>query len=264
MVKRLSNAYLYLILIFLYAPIVVLVLLSFNDSRLMKWGGFTLRWYREILREDILNALWVTITIAILATVIATIFGTITAIGIHYLTKRLRRQVITTNNIPIVNPEIVTAISLMILFTSIGSVFNFKLNFWTMLMAHVIFDTPYVILSVLTKLKQLNPNVFEAALDLGASPRQAISKIIIPQLTPGIITGAMIAFTMSVDDFVISYFTTGSGIQNLSIWIFNQTKRGVTPAANAISTMMLLIVITLLAIIFIRIARDIKKKEMVK
>lgn len=263
MVKRLNNLYLYLILFFLYTPFVVLVAFSFNDSKLMKWGGFTLRWYREILRDDIISALWITLSVAFLATIIATIFGTLTAIGIHYLSNRLRRQIITMNNIPIVNPEIVIAISLMILFTTLGHVFGFKLGYGTMLLAHIIFDTPYVILSVLPKLKQLNPHTIEAALDLGATTGQAVKKIVIPQLTPGIITGALISFTMSIDDFVISYFTTGSGIQNLSIWIFNQTKRGVTPAANAISTIMLLLVILLLAIIFIRVSKDFKRKEMV-
>lgn len=263
MVKRLNNLYLYLILFFLYTPFVVLVAFSFNDSKLMKWGGFTLRWYREILRDDIISALWITLSVAFLATIIATIFGTLTAIGIHYLSNRLRRQIITMNNIPIVNPEIVIAISLMILFTTLGHVFGFKLGYGTMLLAHIIFDMPYVILSVLPKLKQLNPHTIEAALDLGATTGQAVKKIVIPQLTPGIITGALISFTMSIDDFVISYFTTGSGIQNLSIWIFNQTKRGVTPAANAISTIMLLLVILLLAIIFIRLSKDFKRKEMV-
>lgn len=264
MVKRLSNIYLYLILLFLYLPIIVLVVFSFNEGRRMQWVRFTTQNYIDIFREDILKALGITIIIAILATIISTFFGTITAIGIHNMTSRIRKQVISANNIPIVNPEIVTGISLMILFTALGGVLGYKLGFMTMLMAHIIFDTPYVILSILPKLKQLNPNVYEAALDLGATPSQAMFRIIIPQLMPGIVTGALIAFTMSIDDFVISYFTTGSGIQNLSIWIFNQTKRGVTPVANAISTIMLLIVILLLTIIFVRIAKDLKKKEMVK
>lgn len=260
MVKRLTNLYIYLILIFLYLPIAVLILVSFNDSKLMRWGGFTLKWYQEIMRENIMNALITTVIIAILATIIATLVGTIAAIGIYNLTNRTRKSVITLNNIPILNPDIVTGISLMILFIAAG----LKLRYGTMLMAHIIFDTPYVILAILPKLKQLNSNIYEAALDLGATPAIAMRKIIIPQLVPGIVTGALIAFTMSIDDFVISYFTTGNGVQNLSIWIYNQTKRGVTPAANAVSTLMLVLVISLLTIIFIRISKDFKKKEIVK
>lgn len=243
-------------MIFLYVPILVLILFSFNDSKGMAWKGFTLRWYQQILNEDIMKAMLVTITIAILATILATIFGTLTAIGIENLSNRHRQIILSLNNLPILNPDIVTGVSLMILFIA----FSFKLGYGTMLIAHVVFNTPYVVLSILPKLKQLDPNIFEAALDLGATPMQAVRKIIIPQLAPGIITGALIAFTLSIDDFIISYFTTGDGVENLSIWIFNQTKKGVTPAANAISTIMLLLVIILLTVIFLRLAKDFKKK----
>jgi spermidine/putrescine transport system permease protein len=260
MVKKISNLYTMLILIFLYAPIFVLILFSFNDSKRMSWEGFTTRWYVEIMNEDILRALFVTISVAIAATIIATFLGTLSAIGIHNLQRKQKRLILNLNSLPILNPDIVTGISLMILFLALG----FRFGYSTILIAHVIFDTPYVILAILPKLKQLDPNTLEAALDLGATPLKAVRKIILPQLAPGIITGALIAFTLSLDDFVISYFTTANGVENLSIWIYNQTKRGVTPAANAISTIMLIIIITLLTIIFIRLAKEFKKKEPVQ
>jgi spermidine/putrescine transport system permease protein len=260
MVKKISNLYTTLILIFLYAPIFVLILFSFNDSKRMSWEGFTTRWYVEIMNEDILKALFVTISVAIAATIIATFLGTLSAIGIHNLQRKQKRLILNLNSLPILNPDIVTGISLMILFLALG----FRFGYSTILIAHVIFDTPYVILAILPKLKQLDPNTLEAALDLGATPLKAVRKIILPQLAPGIITGALIAFTLSLDDFVISYFTTANGVENLSIWIYNQTKRGVTPAANAISTIMLIIIITLLTIIFIRLAKEFKKKEPVQ
>jgi spermidine/putrescine transport system permease protein len=262
MVRKISNIYTLLILIFLYAPIFVLILFSFNDSELMRWVGFTTRWYDGILDKDspLFKALFVTVSIAIAATVIATFLGTLSAIGIHNLQKKQKRIVLNLNSLPILNPDIVTGISLMILFLALG----FRFGYSTILIAHVIFDTPYVILAILPKLKQLDPNTLEAALDLGATPLKAVRKIILPQLAPGIITGALIAFTLSLDDFVISYFTTANGVENLSIWIFNQTKRGVTPAANAVSTLMLILIITLLTIIFIRLAKEFKKKEPIK
>jgi len=260
MVKRNLYSYIYLglILVFLYAPIIVLIVFSFNDSsKKISWEGFTIKWYIEIMEEDIIQALIVTLSIALLATICATILGTLSAIGIYNLKLRYKKMILKVNSLPILNPDIVTGISLMILFLAV----SFKLGYATMLIAHIIFDTPYVILAILPKLKQLNPNLLEAALDLGASPSQAIRKVILPQLSPGIITGALIAFTLSVDDFVISYFTTANGVDNLSIWIFNQTKKGITPAANAISSIMLILVITLLTIIFIRLSKDYKKKE---
>lgn len=262
MVKRLSKVYVALVLLFLYAPIVVLFVFSFNNSdRRITWHGFTFKWYAEIMNRDIMKALFVTLSIAVIATVCATILGTLSAIGIYNLKNKQRRIVLTANNLPILNPEIVTGISLMILFVAL----RFRFGYTTMLIAHIIFDTPYVILAIFPKIKQLDPNVFEAAMDLGATPMQAVRKILLPQLSPGIITGALIAFTMSIDDFVISYFTSANGVENLSIWIYNQTaKKSVTPAANAISTIMLFLVISLLTIIFVRLARDYKKKEKVK
>lgn len=262
MVKRLSHIYTVLIMFFLYLPIFILILFSFNDYKGIAWKGFTLRWYRDIMSESILNALFVTISIAFLATIVSTIFGTIAAIGIHNLKSKHKKVVLNFNSLPILNPDIVTGISLMILFLAILG--TGKLGYGTMLTAHIIFNTPYVILAILPKLKQLNPNILEAAMDLGATPLVALRKIILPQLTPGIITGALIAFTLSIDDFIISYFTTGGGVQNLSIWIFTQTRKGVTPTANAVSTIMLIIVVVLLTVIFLRLAKDFKKKPIGK
>lgn len=258
MVKKATKIYPILILIFLYTPILILILFSFNSSRRrISWEGFTFHWYTEIMKRDILQALFVTISVALIATVFATILGTLSAIGIYNLKNKQRKIVLSLNSLPILNPEIVTAISLMVLFVAL----RFRFGYGTMLLAHIIFDTPYVILAIFPKIKQLDPNVFEAALDLGATPMQAIRKILLPQLSPGIITGALIAFTMSIDDFVISYFTTANGVENLSIWIYNQTKKSVTPAAYAISTIMLLLVVSLLTIIFVRLVKEFKKKE---
>lgn len=258
--KIFSNIYIYLVLFFLYAPIFILILYSFNDSKYsVGWKGFTFKWYEQLLapeNNNIRDSLFVTLTIAFLTTIIASIIGTISVIGIHNLRNKERKITFGINNIPILNPDIVTGVSLMILFLAI----NVTPGKFTMLLAHVMFATPYVILAILPKLKQLNPNVLEAALDLGATPLTAVVKVIIPQLMPGIVTGALIAFTLSIDDFVISYFTRGSS-DNLSIWIYSMTKTGIKPTANAVSTIMLLFVVTLLTIIYFRIAKDFKKKE---
>ncbi|MDF2699239.1 MAG: transporter permease subunit-2 [Haloplasmataceae bacterium] len=255
----LSKIYLALIIIFLYVPVLIIVMLSFNKGKMSSvWKGFTFKWYEEIFYNDeLIKAFLVSLSIALITTFVSTILGTLSVIGIHNLKQRHRSYALTVNQLPILNPDIVTGISLMILFLAV----KVQLGFTTMLLAHIIFSTPYVILSILPKLKQLNPSLLEAALDLGATPGVALRKVLLPQLAPGIVTGALIAFTLSIDDFVISYFTTGQGVKNLSTWIFSQTKRGITPTAYAISTIMLIIVISLLIIIFIRLAKDLKKKE---
>lgn len=242
-----KKAYIYLLLLFLYAPIIVLVIYSFNDSKYRsKWGGFSLRWYKELFADArIMNALYYTISIALIAAIVATLLGTMASIGIFSMGKKSKKIIKNISYIPILNPDIVTGISLMILFIFI----NIRLGFSTMLMAHITFCTPYVILSVLPKLQQLDGSLYEAALDLGAKPWQAISKVIVPEIKPGIITGFLLAFTLSVDDFVISFFTTGSGVTNLSIQIFSMAKKGINPKINAISTLMLLTVMILLVII---------------
>ena len=210
-----------------------------------KWNGFTLDWYKSLFEnERILSALYYTVLIAITSSVIATIFGTITAIGIYKMRKGSFYKIIllNVNYLPILNPDVVTGVSLMILFTFINMDFGFS----TMLISHIMFNIPYVILSVLPKLKQLPPNIEEAAMDLGATPMYALKKVILPQIKPGIISGLLIAFTMSIDDFVISFFTAGNGVSNLSIEIYSMTRRGIRPEINALSTIMFIVVLLLL------------------
>lgn len=231
--------------VFLYAPIISLAVFSFNDSKSMaKWNGFSLRWYQELLQnERILNALYYTIFIAVVASVIATIVGTITAIGIHKMRQgKVRGLLLNINYLPVLNPDIVTGVALMSLFVFIRLEFGFT----TMLLAHIVFDIPYVILSVLPKLKQLPANIEDAAMDLGATPWYALRKVVLPQIKPGIISGLLIAFTMSIDDFVISFFTTGNGVTNLAIEVYSMTRRGLTPEINALSTLMFAAVLILL------------------
>ena len=231
--------------LFLYAPIISLAVFSFNDSKSMaKWNGFSLRWYKKLLENDrILNALYYTLLVAITATIISTIVGTMAAIGIHKMRNKKRKDLLLNiNYLPVLNPDIVTGVSLMTLFVFL----NVNFGMGTMLLSHLVFDIPYVILSVLPKLAQLPANIEDAALDLGATPSYALRKIILPQLKPGIISGALMAFTMSIDDFVISFFTTGNGVTNLSIEIYSMTRRGLTPEINALSTLMFASVLILL------------------
>lgn len=208
------------------------------------WNGFTLDWYYTLFQnERMLTALYYTLLVAITATVISTIIGTIAAIGIHKMRlSKGRDLLLNVNYLPVLNPDIVTGVSLMTLFVFLNV--NFGLG--TMLLSHLVFDIPYVILSVLPKLKQLPANTEEAALDLGATPWYALKKIILPQIKPGIVSGALMAFTMSIDDFVISFFTTGNGVTNLSIEIYSMTRRGLTPEINALSTLMFVVVLGLL------------------
>ena len=231
--------------IFLYAPIVSLAIFSFNDSKSMaKWNGFSLRWYQELFQnERILDALYYTLIIAVIASIIATIVGTITAIGIHKMTQRkLKGLLLNINYLPVLNPDIVTGVALMSLFVFIRLEFGFT----TMLLSHIVFDIPYVILSVLPKLKQLPANIEDAAMDLGATPWYALRKVVLPQIKPGIVSGMIMAFTMSIDDFVISFFTTGNGVSNLAIEVYSMTRRGLTPEINALSTLMFVSVLILL------------------
>ena len=231
--------------LFLYAPIISLAVFSFNDAKSMaKWSGFSLRWYQELFQnERILDALYYTILIALLAAAISTIVGTITAIGIHKMRQgKLRGLLLNINYLPVLNPDIVTGVALMSLYVFIKLEFGFT----TMLLSHIVFDIPYVILSVLPKLKQLPANIEDAAMDLGATPWYALRKVVLPQIKPGIISGMLIAFTMSIDDFVISFFTTGNGVTNLAIEVYSMTRRGLTPEINALSTLMFVAVLILL------------------
>ncbi len=234
-----------MIFIFLYAPILALALFSFNDSKSMaRWQGFTLKWYGKLLEDDrIMTALYYTILVAILSAVIATIIGTITAIGIHRMRNgKGKKLLLNINYLPILNPDVVTGVSLMTMFAFL----SLQFGFFTMLLSHILFNIPYVILSVLPKLKQLPPNLEDAAMDLGATPMYALRKVILPQIKPGIISGLLIAFTMSIDDFVISFFTTGNGVSNLSIEIYSMARRGIKPEINALSTIMFVVVLILL------------------
>ena len=259
MKRFLQRFYVFIIFLFLYAPIFVLMAYSFNSSRSRgAWGGFTLKWYRELFRDrTIMMSLKYTIIIAILAAIISTIIGTASAIGISRMKKIPRSIMMNISYLPVLNPDIITGVSLMILFIFL----KMNFGFWTMLIAHITFNIPYVILSVMPKIKQLDPNIYEAALDLGASPTYAFWRVIIPQLMPGIVTGFMLAFTLSIDDFVISFFTTGVGVPNLSITVFSMARRGVNPKINALSTLMFLSVLILLIVVNIRMSRDVKSKK---
>lgn len=235
-----------LLLVFFYAPILFMIIISFNSSKsLTHFTGFSLRWYEAMLKNHgMMESLYVTIIVALLATIISTIVGTITAIGLSKSKKVLRAFVSQVNDFPIMNPEIVTAIGLMLLFIT----FQIEKGFVTLLLAHIAFCIPYVILSIMPKIKSLDPNLADAAMDLGATPWQALVKVIVPQIMPGIVSGALIAFTMSFDDFVISYFVTGQGVKNLSIMVYTMSKR-INPSVNAISTVVvLLITITLIIV----------------
>ncbi len=255
MVKKLEafikRFYLVLIFIFLYTPIITLMVFSFNDSKSMgKWNGFTLRWYSELFQNArIMNALKYTLIIAVVASIIATIIGTLAAIGIHRMKGLPKKTLLNINYLPVLNPDIVTGISLMSLFIFLKPLLNIEFGFLTMLLAHITFNIPYVILSVLPKLKQMPANITDAALDLGATPGYAMRKIILPQIKPGIFAGLLMAFTMSIDDFVISFFTTGPGVTNLSIEIYSMARKGINPSINALSTLMFVTVLILLLIV---------------
>lgn len=258
MVNRLfRKGYVFLIFLFLYAPILVLMIYSFNDSRSRgAWDGFTLRWYLELFNDrQILSSLYHTILIGVLSAVIATVIGTAAAIGIHGWRGYKRKIIMNLTYLPVLNPEIVTGIALMILFVFA----QMKLGFMTLLLAHITFNIPYVILAVIPKLKQLDNNLYEAALDLGASPWYAFKQVILPEIMPGVVTGLLFAFTLSIDDFVISFFTTGSGISNLSITIYSMARRGINPTINALSTLMFLAVLSLLIIVNLRKGKDHEK-----
>lgn len=235
-----------LLLVFFYAPILFMIIFSFNSSKsLTHFTGFSLCWYEAMLKNHgMMESLYVTIVIALLATIISTIIGTITAIGLSKSKKVLRTFISQVNDFPIMNPEIVTAIGLMLLFIT----FQIEKGFVTLLLAHIAFCIPYVILSIMPKIKSLDPNLADAAMDLGATPWQALVKVIVPQIMPGIVSGALIAFTMSFDDFVISYFVTGQGVKNLSIMVYTMSKR-INPSVNAISTLVVLLITITLTIV---------------
>ena len=256
-----SKIFMALLTIFFYAPIVYIIIFSFNDSRsLTSFAGFSLRWYEKMFNNRaMLESIGYTIVIAILATIISTIVGTITAIGLSKSRPILKKTVEQINNLPIMNPEILTAIGLLMFFSALGV----KKGFATLLIAHVMFCIPYVMLSVTPKIRSLPPNIAEAAMDLGATPWQALIKVIVPQIMPGIISGALIAFTMSFDDFIISYFVTGNGVSNISILVYTMSKR-VNPSINALSTLVIFIITMVLIIVnIIPLLRERRRKRRV-
>ena len=247
-----------LVYVFLYLPIVVLIIFSFNDSKSRTvWSGFSLHWYQELLQdEEILAAFSTTITVSVIAAVVATVLGTAAAIGFHNMKRRPRNLFLTINNIPMTNADIITGVSLMLLFVAAGNILGFSLGFGTLLVAHITFNVPYVVLAVMPKLRQLNPNLGEAAMDLGATPWQAFWKVLMPELRPGILNGMLIAFTMSIDDFVISYFTAGSEVSTLAMQIYAMTRKRISPEVNALSTILFVVVLTLLVIVNVRQVRQ--------
>ena len=251
--KTSSKIYTTLIMLFLFAPIAILLVFSFNESKsLSVFSSFSLYWYKELLRDsETLNAVKNTLLLACCASAISTVMGTAAAVGMNKLRNRYVRAVMdTATNIPMINPEIITGISLMLMFVFVGRLFGAatSLSFWTMLIAHVTFCLPYVILQVLPKLQQMDKSLPEAAMDLGCTPVRAFFKVEIPEIMPGIVTGLIMAFTLSLDDFVISYFTVGNGFQTLPIRIYNMTKKTVTPKMYALATITFFVILALLLI----------------
>ncbi len=254
-----SKIFMALLMLFFYAPIIYIIVFSFNSSRsLTHLDGFSIRWYEKMFNDrTMMESVVYTIVIAVLATAISTVVGTITSIGLSKSRQVLKKTVEQINNFPIMNPEIVTAIGLLMFFSALG----IKKGFATLLLAHVMFCIPYVMLSVTPKLRSLDPNLADAAMDLGATPWQALTKVIVPQVMPGIISGALIAFTMSFDDFVISYFVTGNGVSNISILVYTMSKR-VNPSINALSTLVIFIITAVLIIVnIIPVIREKKEKR---
>lgn len=239
--------YVFLIFLFLYAPIVTLIVLSFNASRTRaKWGGFTTRWYVSLFRNDaIMNALLNTLTIALIASLTATVIGTIACIAIINMKKKSRAIWMGITNIPMLNADIVTGISLMLLFLSLG----LKFGYGTILLSHITFCIPYVILSVMPRIKQFNTSTYEAALDLGAGPVYSFFKVVLPDILPGVLSGFLMAFTMSLDDFIITHFTKGAGVDTLSTKIYTEVKKGIKPEMYSLSTLIFITVLILLLLI---------------
>ena len=239
--------YIVIVLLFLYVPILTLIVFSFNESKTMaKWGGFSFKWYGELFTDaTILNALFVTLSVALLAALISTVIGTLAALGINNFKKRSKSMLVGVSYIPMVNADIVTGVSMLLLFILL----KIPRGYVTMLIAHVTFCLPYTTLSVLPRLRSMDEALYEAAMDMGATPRQALYKVVFPDIMPGIVTGFILAFTLSFDDFVISFFSTQGVLPNLSIYIYSMAKKGIKPEINALSAIMFTVVIVLLIII---------------
>ena len=267
-----SRIFTLLVYVFLYAPIILLIVFSFNATKSNRvWGGFSLDWYVELFHNTrLLGALRTTIILSVLAAFIATILGTAAAIGFYSMRRRSRSVCMSINNIPLTNADIITGVSMMLLFVlALGALnglfgglgLRLRLGFGTLLIAHITFNIPYVILSVMPKLRQLDPNIFEAAQDLGATGWYAFRKVILPEILPGVLNGALIAFTMSIDDFVISYFTAGSGANTLSMVVYSMVRRRISPEINALSTLMFVVVIALMILINVRQSRQDRRTQ---
>ncbi len=254
-----EKLFLFLVMAFFYLPIIYVVFFSFNSSKsLSSFTGFSLQWYEKMFaNRTIMESIWYTVACAVIATAVSTIVGTVTAIGLSKSNKALREAINQVNNLPMLNPDIVTAIGFMLFFTSL----RIKTGFVTMVLAHIAFCIPYVILSVMPKLRTLDPNLAEAALDLGCTPLQALWKVIIPQIMPGIISGALIAFSMSFDDFVISLFTTGPGVNNISIYVYANVKR-VNPTINALSA--IIVYVITIVLILVNVVPMIRERKLKK
>lgn len=260
--KKLSKFYLALLFIFLYAPILVLIVYSFNESKSKTvFSGFTLDWYIKLFNNQlIMTSLRNTVIIAVIASVASTILGTAAAIGFSKMKKIPRAIAMNINNIPIINPEIVTGVSLMLLFVFFAARMNFEFGMVTLVLSHITFDVPYVVLNVLPKIRQMNPHLYEAAQDLGCNPVKAFFKVVVPEIMPGILSGFLMSFAYSLDDFVISYFTSGSSSQTLPITIYSMTRRKVSPEINALSTIIFIVVVAVLVVKNVIENRDIRKK----
>ena len=242
----------------------MLIVFSFNDSKSrVVWQGFTTRWYGELFQDKvIMESLLTTLEVAVLSALFATIIGTLAAVGIYSMNRKLRKTMLAVNNIPMVNPEIVTGVSLMLVFVFVFRATGMlQMGFGTLLLSHITFNIPYVVLQVMPKLRQMDRHMYEAALDLGCSPRRAFFRVVLPEILPGVVTGALMAFTLSLDDFVISLFTSGSTAQTLSVTIYAMTKKRVSPKINALSTLLFGAVLLLLIIVNLRQMRDMKKQK---
>lgn len=263
--KRFNKIFTFLVFLFLYIPMILLVVSSFNQGTDMAvWKGFTFSQYGELFRDrSLLRLLGNSVLVAILSSLIATILGTMAALGIHAMRGRMRRIVLGVTNIPLTNPEIVTGVALALLFAFAGTMLkiNSILGFWTLLIAHVTFNLPYVILSVMPKLVQMDPDLAEAAQDLGCTPFQAFTKVVIHEILPGIVSGALMAFTMSLDDFVISYFVTGSDFVTLPVEIYNYTKKPIQPKIYALFALMFGVILLLMVAMNLLQLRDLKRRR---
>ncbi|NLO36386.1 MAG: ABC transporter permease, partial [Clostridiaceae bacterium] len=252
--KWFGRLYMVLVFVFLYAPVAVLIIFSFNAAKSRAvWGGFTLEWYSKLFQNrDILKALQVTLIVALISALVSTLIATVTCLGLNAMRRKWRQAIMTVTYIPNVSPDLVTGIALMLLFFFI----RLPTGFATLLLAHIAFNIPYAILSISPKLRQLDRHLFEAALDLGARPREAIFKVILPEIMPGIVTALILTFTLSIDDFVISYFTAGNQISTLAITIYTMARKSVNPQINALSTLLFVVVLGLLLLVNSRSGRD--------